>query len=347
MIRTIFILFMMVVTASIVAGSEPDEREAAEAEAEAVTDNSEWAIALHGGAGVISRDLPEETKQEYFDSLEEALRIGEKILKSGGEALDAVEQVVIYLEDNPLFNAGKGSVFTYEGKHELDAAIMDGSSLGAGALTGLTTVRNPITLARHVMENSRHIFFSGQGAERYADETAVERVENDWFFTERRYEQWKRAQQQDSSSGMIIDPESESYTFRYGTVGAAALDREGNLAAGTSTGGMTNKMYGRVGDVPIIGAGTYANDLAAISATGWGEQIMRNVSAHTIASYMEFTGSSLDDSIEFLLIERLDPGDAGFIAVDRDGNVSLKMNTEGMFRAGSNAAGFREVAIWD
>jgi L-asparaginase / beta-aspartyl-peptidase len=343
MIHSIFILIMMAVTVSLAAGCEPAEREAAGAE----TDNSEWAIALHGGAGVISRDLPEERIQEYFDALEEALRIGEEILKNGGEALDAVEQVVIYLEDNPLFNAGKGSVFTYEGKHELDAAIMDGSTLAAGALTGLTTVKNPVTLARHVMENSRHIFFSGQGAERYADETAVERVENDWFFTERRYEQWKRAQQEDNSSRLSTDSESESYTFRYGTVGAAALDKEGNLAAGTSTGGMTNKMFGRVGDVPIIGSGTYANDLTAISATGWGEQIMRNVSAHTIASYMEFTGSSLDDSIDFLLNERLDPGDAGFIAVDRYGNVSMKMNTEGMFRAGSNAAGFREIAIWD
>lgn len=217
----------------------------------------------------------------------------------------------------------------------------------ASIAAGFEPAESETAEAEAVTDNSRHVFFSGQGAERYADETAVERVENDWFFTERRYEQWKRAQQEDNSSRLITDTECQNYTFRYGTVGAAALDKEGNLAAGTSTGGMTNKMYGRVGDVPIIGSGTYANNLTAISATGWGEQIMRNVSAHTIASYMEFTGSSLDDSIDFLLNERLDPGDAGFIAVDRDGNVSLKMNTEGMFRAGSNAAGFREVAIWD
>jgi L-asparaginase / beta-aspartyl-peptidase len=309
--------------------------------------NSAWAIALHGGAGVISRDLPEERVQEYFDSLEEALEIGEDILKNGGSALDAVEQVVRFLEDDPLFNAGRGSVFTNEGKHELDAAIMDGSTLAAGALTGLTTVKNPVTLARHVMENSRHVFFSGSGAEHYADQTEVERVENDWFFTQRRYEQWQRALQQDGRSGHPDLSDDEENTFRYGTVGASALDQEGRLAAATSTGGMTNKMYGRVGDVPIIGAGTYANDLVAVSATGWGEQIMRNVSAHTIASYMEFTGNSLEESIEFLLTERLNPGDAGFVAVDRDGNVSLQMNTAGMFRAGSNEEGFREVAIWD
>jgi len=310
------------------------------------TNNSEWAIALHGGAGVISRDLPDETRQEYCDGLEEALAAGEEILENGGTALDAVEKVVIILEDNPLFNAGRGSVFTSEGKHELDAAIMDGNTLEAGALTGLTTVRNPVSLARHVMENSRHIFFSGNGAERYADETDVERVDNEWFHTERRYEQWQRAQEENSSL-LNVEMGNEGYDFRYGTVGAAALDQDGNLAAATSTGGMTNKMYGRVGDVPIIGSGTYANGLVAISATGWGEQIMRNVSAHTIAAYMEFTGSSLDEAIDFLLDERLDPGDAGFVAVDRNGNVSMKMNTAGMFRAGSNAAGFREVAIWE
>ncbi len=307
--------------------------------------NSEWAIALHGGTGVISRDIPEETREQYYKALEEALEKGQKILAEGGTALDAVELVVRYLEDNPLFNAGRGSVFTSEGIHELDAAIMDGSTLAAGALTGVTTVRYPVSLARKIMENSRHIFFSGSGAERFADEMNVERVENEWFSTERRYDQWQRALG-NSSSNLDRSVFEWMEMLRYGTVGAAALDRDGNLAAATSTGGMTNKMFGRVGDVPIIGAGTYANDLVAISATGWGEQIMRNVSAHTIAAYMEFTESSLDESIDFLLAERLDPGDAGFVAVDRYGNVSLKMNTVGMFRAGANEAGFHHVAIW-
>lgn len=341
-ITAIVVFFFL---AGFTPGCEPSE-ETDEAGSAGNSRNSEWALALHGGAGVISRDIPEEAQQEYFDSLEEALAVGEEILENGGSALDAVEQVVKNLEDNPLFNAGRGSVFTNEGTHELDAAIMDGSTLEAGALTGLTTVRNPVSLARHVMENSRHIFFSGSGAERYADQTDVERVDNEWFHTERRYEQWQRAMENQNSSLVIPDP-NEEINERYGTVGAAALDRNGNLAAATSTGGMTNKMYGRVGDVPIIGSGTYANDRVAISATGWGEQIMRNVSAHTIASYMEFTESSLDEAIDFLLNERLDPGDAGFIAVDRNGNVSMKMNTVGMFRAGSNEAGFREVAIWE
>ena len=343
MFRINILLLFLALTAVVIIGSSSSE---VDADFKSNMDNT-WAIALHGGAGVISRNLSDERVQEYYDSLEEALEIGEDILKNGGSALDAVEQVVRYLEDNPLFNAGKGSVFTNEGKHELDAAIMDGSTLAAGALTGLTTVKNPVSLARHVMENSRHIFFFGSGAEHYADQTDVKRVDNDWFFTQRRYEQWQRSQQEDGRSGNLNRLNDEVYTFRYGTVGATALDQNGRLAAATSTGGLTNKMYGRVGDVPIIGAGTYANDLVAVSATGWGEQIMRNVSAHTIASYMEFSGGSLEESIDFLLNERLSPGDAGFIAVDKEGNVSLQMNTSGMFRAGSNEAGFREVAIWE
>jgi L-asparaginase / beta-aspartyl-peptidase len=343
MFRINFLLLFLALTAVVITGSSSSE---VDADFKSNMDNT-WAIALHGGAGVISRNLSDERVQEYYDSLEEALEIGEDILKNGGSALDAVEQVVRYLEDNPLFNAGKGSVFTNEGKHELDAAIMDGSTLAAGALTGLTTVKNPVSLARHVMENSRHIFFSGSGAEHYADQTDVKRVDNDWFFTQRRYEQWQRSQQEDGRSGNLNRLNDEVYTFRYGTVGATALDQNGRLAAATSTGGLTNKMYGRVGDVPIIGAGTYANDFVAVSATGWGEQIMRNVSAHTIASYMEFSGGSLEESIDFLLNERLNPGDAGFVAVDKEGNVSLQMNTAGMFRAGSNEAGFREVAIWE
>lgn len=343
MFRINFLLLLLALTAAVIIGSLSTE---VDADFKSNMDNT-WAIALHSGAGVISRNLSDDRVQEYYDSLEEALEIGEDILKNGGSALDAVEQVVRYLEDNPLFNAGKGSVFTNEGKHELDAAIMDGSSLAAGALTGLTTVKNPVSLARHVMENSRHIFFSGSGAEHYADQTDVKRVDNDWFFTQRRYEQWQRSQHEDGRSSNMNRLNDEVYTFRYGTVGASALDQNGRLAAATSTGGMTNKMFGRVGDVPIIGAGTYANDLVAVSATGWGEQIMRNVSAHTIASYMEFSGGSLEESIDFLLKERLNPGDAGFIAVDKEGNVSLQMNTAGMFRAGSNAAGFREVAIWE
>lgn len=300
---------------------------------------SEWSLALHGGAGVISKDLPDSIRQLYYEGLEEALSVGETVLSEGGSALDAVEKTINSLENNPLFNAGRGAVYTSEGEHELDAAIMDGSTLAAGAITGVTTVKNPITLARKVMTDSRHIFFSGAGAETFADLTGVERVTNDYYDTERRYEQWQRAQEQ---SGLNL-PDN----FKYGTVGCVALDKEGKLAAGTSTGGMTNKRFGRVGDVPIIGSGTFANDVAAISATGWGEQIMRNVSANTIANYMEFNNSTLEEAMNFVLTERLNPGDAGFIGVDHEGNISMQMNTVGMFRGSVNSHGNRTVLIWE
>jgi beta-aspartyl-peptidase (threonine type) len=310
-----------------------------------------WSLALHGGAGTISKNMPDSLKAQYYDGLEEALRVGELVLRDGGTSVDAVEKVVNNLENNSLFNAGKGAVYTIDGKHELDAAIMDGSTLAAGAVTGLTTIKNPVTLARIVMEESNHIFFSGNGAEEFANETDVERVENTYFNTETRQRQWER-----SNSGSALNKKDniESPVIfdivegtKYGTVGAVALDLNGNLAAATSTGGMTNKRFGRVGDVPIIGSGTFANHVAAISATGWGEQIMRNVSANTIANYMEFNGSSLEEAVQFVLTERLNPGDAGFIAVDKDGNISMQMNTEGMYRGSVDSEGSRMVMIWE
>ena len=303
---------------------------------------AEWALAIHGGAGTISKDLPDSVKQNYYDGLREAVRVGEIILREGGSSLDAVEMVIRNLENNPLFNAGRGAVFTSEGKHELDAAIMDGRTLAAGAITGVTTVEHPITLARKVMTQSRHIFFSGAGAEEFADQTDVSRVDNNYFHTERRYQQWQRAQEQsDFFNSELFDE------LKFGTVGAVALDVNGKLAAATSTGGMTNKRFGRVGDVPIIGSGTFANHVAAISATGWGEQIMRNVSANTIANRMEFTGESLEESMNFVLTERLNPGDAGFIGVDSEGNISMQMNTAGMFRGSVDSNGNRTVMIWE
>lgn len=304
---------------------------------------SEWSLALHGGAGVISKDLPDSMKQLYYEGLEEALSVGEKVLSDGGSALDAVEMTVRSLEDNPLFNAGRGAVYTSDGTHELDAAIMDGSTLAAGAITGVTTVKNPISLARNVMTDSRHIFFSGAGAEKFADQTGVDRVDNSYYDTQRRYEQWKRAQDQ----SYLEKENTIPVEYKYGTVGAVALDVDGNLAAATSTGGMTNKRFGRVGDVPIIGSGTFANHVAAISATGWGEQIMKNVSANTIANYMEFNGSTLQEAMDFVLTERLNPGDAGFIGVDHEGNISMQMNTVGMFRGSIDSHGNRTVMIWE
>ena len=308
-------------------------------------DQKEWSIALHGGAGYVSKDMPEDRKQAYMESLEEALNIGAEILENGGSALDAIEKTVNYLEDNELYNAGKGAVFTSEGKNELDAAIMDGSTLNAGAITGVTTVKNPISLARKVMTDSKHVFFSADGAEAFADETDVERVDPEYFYTERRFQSLKRAQASEQESSLMNTNEAKEW--KYGTVGAVALDKNGNLAAATSTGGMTNKKYGRVGDVPIIGSGTYANELVAVSATGWGEKIMLNVSAHTLAAYMEFKNASLQESMNYLVDDVLEPGDAGFIAVDKYGNFSMKTNTGSMFRAATDSEGNKEVGIWE
>jgi len=309
-------------------------------------DQKEWSIALHGGAGFVSKDMPEDQKQAYMESLEEALAIGSEILADGGPALDAVEATINYLEDNDMFNAGKGAVFTSEGKNELDAAIMDGSTLNAGAITGVTTVKNPVSLARKVMTESKHVFFSADGAETFADQTDVERVDPEYFYTEARYQSLQRALEAEQQESNLIETD-EQKAWKYGTVGVVALDREGKLAAGTSTGGMTNKKYGRVGDVPIIGSGTYANDLVAVSATGWGEKIMLNVSAHTLAAYMKYKEASLQQSMDYLVDDLLEPGDAGFIAVDKYGNFSMKTNTGSMFRAAIDSEGNKTVAIWE
>lgn len=315
-------------------------------------EQKEWALVLHGGAGAISEDRPDSVKDAYMNDLDEALTIGEDILADGGSAGDAVENVINYLENNARFNAGKGAVFTKEGNHELDAAFMEGSTRNAGTITGVTSVKNPISLARLVMENSDHVMFATDGAEEFADETDVERVDQDYFHTEKRYNAWERAQEdnEDAQSSLLQEDESsESFRIedKYGTVGAVALDSNGELVAGTSTGGMTNKMYGRVGDVPIIGAGTYASDVVAVSMTGWGEKIMRAVSGHTVSAYMKYQPASLQEAGDHLLQEVLEPGDAGMIAVDNEGNMLMDMNTNGMFRGKSDSEGNREVAIWD
>jgi beta-aspartyl-peptidase (threonine type) len=309
----------------------------------------EYAIALHGGAGVISKDISDERKQQYVDALNEALNIGEGVLQEGGSALDAVEQTINYLEDNPLFNAGKGAVFTAEGKHELDAAIMDGTNLNAGTITGVRTVKNPISLARKVMTDSKHVMFSWDGAEQFADQVGVERVENNYFSVERRKKQWEKANEQQSGADLLYRGEDPQFWDgdKFGTVGCVALDKEGNLAAGTSTGGMTNKKFGRVGDVPIVGSGTYANDMAAVSATGWGEKIMLQVTGAHIAHYMEYKGVPLKDAANHVIFNQLAEGTAGIISVDKYGNITMPFNTKGMFRAAADAEGYRTVAIWE
>jgi beta-aspartyl-peptidase (threonine type) len=294
----------------------------------------EWALAIHGGAGTIQRSVGEEVRRGYLDSLRQALTIGRTILEEGGDALDAVEKVVIHLEDDPHFNAGKGAVYNHDGAHELDAAIMDGRALACGAVTGVKTVKNPIILARKVMETTRHVLFAGDGAERFADTAGVERVDNAYFDTKRRREQWREHLDRRGSD--------------LGTAGVVALDRSGNLAAGTSTGGLTGKMFGRVGDTPIFGAGTYANNsTCAISGTGTGEEFMRHNVAVRISTLMEYRGLPLQAAAEEVVHRILKPGDGGIIGVDREGHLALVFNSEGMFRGAADSSGRFDVAIWD
>jgi len=298
----------------------------------------EWSIAVHGGAGVIAKNEYESVKQEYVDSLTAALELGKSILESGGTSLDAVEQVVMHFENDPLFNAGKGAVFNHEGRHELDASIMDGSTMACGAVAGVRTVKNPIALARKVMENSEHVLFAADGAERFADDMGVVRVEPDYFWTERRHEQWKKRQEKRDEPGPAAR----------GTAGAVALDRDGNLAAGTSTGGLTGKAYGRVGDSPIVGAGTYAdNRTCAVSGTGVGEEFIRYAVGHRISALMEYGGMTVREAAEEVVMNVLRPGDGGVITVDREGNIAMVFNTGGMFRGAADSGGRLEVAIWE
>lgn len=317
------------------------------------TTKKDWALVIHGGAGVISKDMPDSVKEAYFNDLDEALSVGEDILKDGGSSLDAVESAINYMENNPKFNAGKGAVFTHDGGHELDAAIMVGNTRKAGTITGVKTVKNPISLARLVMENSEHIMFAGDGAEEYANQFDLERVNQDYFYTERRHKAWKRAvenEDQEDAQSSLIERSSSSEFYdkdKYGTVGAVAVDKDGQIVAGTSTGGMTNKKFGRVGDVPIIGSGTYASDMVAVSMTGWGERIMEAVSGHTISAYMKHKPATLEQAGSYLLEDVLNEGDAGMIAVDKYGNTYTGMNTQGMFRGKSDSEGNREVAIWE
>lgn len=293
-----------------------------------------WSIALHGGAGNMKpENFTGEQIDEYQQELGKALSIGVEILKSGGSSTDAVEQVVRYLEDCPLFNAGKGAVFTHEGRNELDASIMDGSTLKAGAVAGVTDVKNPVSLARRVMDASPHVMLSGNGASDFAREQGIERVDSSYFFTPQR---WNDLQQ-------ILSKE------KMGTVGCVALDIHGNLAAATSTGGMTNKRWGRVGDAPIIGAGTYANNATcAVSATGHGEFFIRYTVAHDISALMEYQNLSLNAAVEKVIMGKLlkAGGYGGVIAIDRQGNISMIMNTSGMFRAFAHSDGRTGCAIF-
>lgn len=293
-------------------------------------DKKQYSLVIHGGAGTILREnLDTQTEASIRAKLTEALEAGEAILKSGGTSLDAITAAIMVMENSPHFNAGKGAVFAASGRNEMDASIMEGKTLNAGAISGVTTIKNPITLARAVMEKSKHVMLSGKGAEIFAGEQDIAKVDPSYFYVERRYQQLMRAQGKDKTSKAYYSDN------RFGTVGAVALDSHGNLAAGTSTGGMTNKKYGRIGDAPIIGAGTYANNASCgVSATGHGEYFIRATVASSICALMEYKGYSLQKAADTIVLEKLVKmkGDGGIIAVDKDGNIVYSFNSAGMYR---------------
>lgn len=298
-------------------------------------------------------ELTPELEQAYRTALQEALEAGYQVLEEGSSSLDAVVAALRIMEESPLFNAGKGAVFTNEGTVELDASIMDGQTRNAGAVSGIKHIRSPITLARLVMERSPHVMLTGSGAETFAADYALETVPNEFFYTERRRRQLERAQQREKEAAPtgerrpLRDDDREADQHAFGTVGAVALDHAGNLAAGTSTGGMTNKRFGRVGDSPIIGAGTYAdNETCAVSATGHGEYFIRGVVAYDVAAMMRYTGLSLAAAANAVVMGRLTElgGTGGVIALDRQGNVAMPFNTSGMYRGTIDEHG--EGTVW-
>lgn len=309
-----------------------------------------FGIVIHGGAGTILKEnMSDSLEQAYKTKLEEAIRTGHEILANGGTALEAVQRTINVMENSELFNSAKGAVFTNEGKNELDASIMDGATLNAGAVAGVTNVKNPINLAYEVMVNSEHVLLSGKGAEQFAKEQGLEIVDPEYFYTERRFRALERAREREKSENKTAFYDAFIKDEKFGTVGCAALDKDGNLAAGTSTGGMSNKKYNRIGDSPIIGAGTYANNkTCAVSSTGWGEYFIRGVVAYDISALMEYKGLSLQEAARKVIQEKLPAlgGDGGIVAIDHDGNVAMEFNTAGMYRATMNKDGELSIGIY-
>jgi beta-aspartyl-peptidase (threonine type) len=308
----------------------------------------QFAIAIHGGAGGNPDKWTAEEKQLRLDGLKEALQHGRDRLSKGDSALDVVESVVRILEDNPVFNAGRGCVLTAAGEHELDASIMDGATRACGAVAGVRTVKNPISLARLVMTKTPHVLLSGDGAEAFAEAQGVERANADYFRTEKQLESWRKWKERDDqekkSTSMITNPEDP--LFYLGTVGCVALDQKGNLAAATSTGGMLAKRWGRVGDSPIVGAGTIAdNRTCAVSCTGVGEQFIRNSIAHDVSARILYAKQDLQQATKAAIHDVLPSDTGGLISVDRHGNLSLPFNTPGMSRGAADSKGRFEVAL--
>lgn len=300
-------------------------------------------LVIHGGAGVIRKDLTPETEKLVRADLETALKAGYAVLRDGGTSLDAVGKAIVVLEDSPRFNAGKGAVFTHDGRNELDSAIMDGATLRAGAVAGVHRVKNPVLLARAVMDKSPHVLMVGDGAEAFAQSVGIELVDPSYFRTDERWKQLQDALKEEAAG----QKSSLGRMIHYGTVGAVALDKAGHLAAATSTGGMTNKRYGRVGDSPIIGAGTYANAHCAVSATGWGEYYIRAVAAHDICARLEYAKEPIAKAAKDVVIDIIPKlgGDGGVIALDDKGNFTTPFNTDGMYRGWVDKDGKVHVAI--
>ncbi len=305
------------------------------------SDKTGWSLALHGGAGTMTREaMSPEAQALHLAGLQAALEAGCAVLESGGSAMDTVEAAVVVLEDDPCFNAGRGAVFTYNGTNELDAAIMDGASRAAGAVAGVSHTRNPVRLARAVMAHGPHVFLSGPGAEEFARDHAIEQVDPDWFATPER---WRQLEELKAKKLGWFDAD-----LKYGTVGAVACDSQGHLAAATSTGGLTGKRWGRIGDSPVIGAGTYADDRAgAVSATGAGEFFIRVGVAHEICARMRMLGEDVQTAADTVIAEVAElGGDGGVIVASPSGEVVFAFNTPGMFRARATSAGLRECAIF-
>lgn len=321
-----------------------------------IAQQKKYVLVIHGGAGtILKKNMTPEKEQAYIQALTKSLEAGYKVLNNGGSSLDAVEAAIHIMEDSPLFNAGKGAVFTHDGRNELDASIMNGKNLMAGAVAGVTTVKNPISAARAVMDKSEHVMMVGAGAELFAQKAGLKIVDPKYFWTQERWNGLQRAIKEDSAKAVLDHDDKISYRLgtinkdnKFGTVGCVALDQQGNLAAGTSTGGMTNKKYGRVGDSPIIGAGTYCdNNTAGISCTGWGEYFIRNVVAKTVSDLIEYKKYSLQKATKTVL-DKVGAmgGDGGMIALNKKGQIAMPFNTEGMYRGAITSDGKIEILIY-
>ena len=337
----------------VIIGCTPNGKESKNEQSQKVND---FAIIIHGGAGtILKKNMTDEKEAAYKAKLEEAIKVGHTILKNGGTSQEAVIKTIQVMEESPLFNAGKGAVFTNAGTNELDASFMDGKTLNAGAVAGVKDVKSPIDLAVKVMTDSEHVMLSGEGASTFAKEKGLEIVDPSYFYTERRFKSLQRIidrekTQLDHDDKTAVFYDSDIKNAKFGTVGCVALDKNGNIAAGTSTGGMTNKRWGRIGDAPIIGSGTYANNnTCGVSSTGWGEYFIRSQVAYDISAQMEYQQKSLKEATTDVIQNKLTKlgGTGGVVALDKNGNMSFEFNTAGMYRASMNDKGDLVIKIYN